>query len=77
VSSEPRDIGRALKSIGDTYVQQHPADAAKVRAGVDRYRRRRSFLVMGGAALATGAAALVFFLVTSLLERVVTRHSSV
>ena len=59
------DVGRALKSIGDSYVERNPADAAKVRAGVDRYGRRRTRFVLAGATLAAGTAALVFFLVTS------------
>ena len=64
--SEPRvDVGRALKSIGDSYIERNPADAARVRAGVDRYARRRTRFVVAGAGLAAGAAALVLFFATS------------
>ena len=64
--SEPRvDVGRALKSIGDSYVERNPADAARVRAGVDRYARRRTRFVVAGAGLAAGAAALVVFFATT------------
>jgi streptogramin lyase len=59
------DVGRALKSIADSYVERNPADAAKVRAGVDRYGRRRTRFVLAGATLAAGAAALVVFFATS------------
>jgi streptogramin lyase len=65
VSLERVDLGRALKSIGDSYIERNPADAASVRAGVDRYARRRTRFVLAGAGLAAGAAALVVFFATS------------
>ena len=65
MSEQRVDVGRALKSIADSYVERDPADAAKVRAGVDRYGRRRTRFVLAGGTLAAGAAALVVFFATS------------
>jgi len=66
VSDERKDIGRALKSIGDDYIEARPADIVAVRAGVDRYRRRRGRLAAGGAVLATGTTALLVYFATTL-----------
>jgi hypothetical protein len=56
-----RDLGSVLRSVGDAYVGERPADLAEVRAGVERYRRRRLRLVTGATVLATGAAALIVY----------------
>lgn len=55
-------IERALKSIGDDYVRQNPADFPAFRAGVmRRQRRRRMFQGVGAVALAGATVAIGLF----------------
>ena len=65
MSNERNDIGRALKSVGDDFIDSRAADIVTVRAGVGRYRRRRIRFAAGGAVLATGTAALLVYFATA------------
>jgi hypothetical protein len=55
-------LGRALRSMGDTYVRENPADFEALREGMQRRRWRKWFLTGFGTAAVTATAviALVF-----------------
>lgn len=58
--SEDR-IARALRSVGDNYLERNPADVATFREGLERKKRRRS-IIWAGSGAAVGAMALAAFL---------------
>lgn len=66
--SHRRDLGDALKSVGDSYLASHPADLAEVRAAIGRGRRRRLVLLAASGAAAAAAVVGAFALVVNLGE---------
>jgi hypothetical protein len=66
-------LGKALKSVGDRYVRENPAELEKVRARVGRQRfRRRLWTAVGATAASSVAVAAVFYIAN--IERTVTNE---
>ncbi len=66
-------LGKALKSVGDRYIRENPAELEKVRARVGRERVRRRIWIGVGAATVTSVAVAAIVYVAN-IERTVTNE---
>ncbi len=58
-------LGRALRSVGDGYVRENPADFEALREGVQRKRWRKRFLTGFGTVAVAATAVIAFVFVFS------------